>query len=118
MLRFCAAASRTETRRRSRKYAAAEVAPDHHFFFRGPQAQLNLRAQNLTTFLQTAEGVDAETWLYHLLCGEYSRWFRDAIRSDDLAAEAEKVEQQPSISATESRARIRAAIERRFTLPA
>ena len=31
------------------------------------------------------DGVDDTTWLYHLRAGDYSRWFRDAIKDDDLA---------------------------------
>jgi hypothetical protein len=34
---------------------------DKSFFFRGPDAALYLRAQNLSTFLQLAEGVDDAT---------------------------------------------------------
>ncbi len=117
-VRFCIEPSRTETVRHGRKYAAGEVAPDLQFFFRGPRNHLNLRAQNLMTFLQIADGVDDETWLHHLRRGEYSRWFRDAIHSDDLAEEAEAVERDPAMSAAESRSRIRQAIERRYTIPA
>ena len=54
----------------------------------------------------------------YLRRGEYSRWFRDAIHSDELAEEAEAVEREPAISAAESRSRIRQAIVRRYTIPA
>jgi hypothetical protein len=36
------------------------------FYFRGPDDKLKLRAQNLAVFVQLAEGVDDETWLFHL----------------------------------------------------
>jgi hypothetical protein len=41
---------------------------------------LNLRALNLSTFLQMAAGVDDETWLHNLRAGEYSSWFSQAIK--------------------------------------
>ncbi len=107
-----------ERRRHRRKYAAGELGPDLSFYFRGPDGKLNLRAQNLILFLQLGEGVDDATWLHHLRQGDYSRWFREAIKDDALAAATAEVEQQPDLDARESRARIRAAIERRYTLPA
>ena len=53
---------------------------------------MNLRAQNLNLFLQLGDGVDDATWLHHLRRGDYSRWFRDVIRDEELAAEASRVE--------------------------
>jgi hypothetical protein len=38
---------------------------DHRsFFFRGRDGRMNLRAQNLIIFLQIAEGIDDDTWLF------------------------------------------------------
>ena len=108
---------RGERRRHLRKYAAGELGPDRSFYFRGPDQRLHLRAQNLTTFLQLADGVDDETWLHHLHKGDYSRWFRESIKDDALTTEAESVETAEHVTAAESRAGIRAAIERRYTLP-
>ena len=95
-----AAISRSSPRRRpkerqkrhARKYAEGELGEDRSFYFRGPEKALNLRAHNLRTFLQMAAGVDDRTWLHHLRGGEYSRWFRNAIKDEDLAAEAAAVE--------------------------
>ena len=109
---------RTERQRHRRKYAEGELIPEEHFYFRGPDGKLNLRAQNLQVFTQMAEGVDDETWLHHLQQGDYSQWFGSVIKDDELAQEARSVEQQSGISAEESRKRIRAAIEERYTLPA
>jgi hypothetical protein len=50
--------------------------------------------------------------------GDYSRWFRDAIKDLDLAAEIADVEEGASLSAPESRARIKELVERRYTAPA
>jgi hypothetical protein len=114
---FKVAPCETERVRHHRKYALGELAPESSFYFRGPRNSLKLRAHNLMTFLQMAEGVDDETWLHHLRQGEYSRWFRDAIRNEELAAEAERIESEKGLSAEVSRERIREAIERRFTIP-
>jgi HAD superfamily hydrolase (TIGR01484 family) len=109
---------RAEHTRHTRKYAQGDVGEDRHFRFRGPEGKLNLRAQNLVTFLQMAEGVDDETWQHHLRQGDYSSWFREAIKDDDLAADAERIEkEQADAPAEESRAAIREAIDRRYTLP-
>ncbi|HZS10426.1 MAG TPA: HAD family hydrolase [Blastocatellia bacterium] len=106
-----------ERRRHHRKYAEGELAPELSFYFKGPEGKLNLRAQNLIIFLQMADGVDDETWLHHLRGGEYSRWFRDVIKDEELAEEAEQVERMPRARAEETRALIREAIERRYTAP-
>jgi hydroxymethylpyrimidine pyrophosphatase-like HAD family hydrolase len=108
---------RSEHRRHVRKYATGELGEDKSFYFRGPNGQLNLRAQNLALFIQLADGVDDETWLHHLRSGDYSRWFREAIKDEGLAAEAVGVESQTGLDPRESRELIKAAIERRYTMP-
>jgi hydroxymethylpyrimidine pyrophosphatase-like HAD family hydrolase len=109
---------RGEHLRHSRKYAEGELPEDRSFYFRGPQGKLKLRAQNLVLFMQMADGVDDETWLHHLRQGDYSRWFSRDIKNDVLGEEARKVEAEPELDPRESRARMRAAIERLYTLPA
>jgi HAD superfamily hydrolase (TIGR01484 family) len=109
---------KAERQRHSRKYAEGELPPDRSFYFQGPEGKLNLRAQNLILFLQLADGVDDETWTYHLRRGDYSRWFGEKIKDDGLAAEAARVEGLSQVTPAESRALIRAAVERRYTLPA
>ena len=108
----------TERRRHSRKYAEGELPPDRSFYFRGPEGKLNLRCHNLALFLELADGVDDDTWLYHLRRGDYSHWFREGFKDRDLAAEAARVEKRPGLSAAQSRAEVRAAVERHYTLPA
>jgi HAD superfamily hydrolase (TIGR01484 family) len=108
---------RSEHRRHVRKYATGDLGEEKSFYFRGPTGQLNLRAQNLGVFMQLADGVDDETWLHHLRNWEYSRWFREAIKDEDLAAEAAEVENRSGLSPRESREQMRAAIERRYTMP-
>lgn len=106
-----------EHKRHKRKYAKGELGDDKCFYFRGPEGKLNLKAENLMTFLRLSDGVDQQTWLYHLQRHDYSRWFRDAIKDKSLAAEAEEIENAHAASADESRARVRTAIEQRYTAP-
>jgi HAD superfamily hydrolase (TIGR01484 family) len=108
---------RAELRRHRRKYAEGELAPDLCFYFRGPEGKLNLRAQNLTVFLQMADGVDDETWRFHLQNGDVSRWFRDVIKDPDLALQAELME-RADVTPDESRKHIRSEIEQRYVLAA
>ncbi len=107
-----------EQRRHSRKYAEGNLPPDHSFYFRGEHGKLNLRAKNLIQFLELADGVDDDTWEYHFRAGDYSRWFRDAIKDAELADEAERLERSHDAAKAESLPLVRTAIERRYTLPA
>jgi hypothetical protein len=107
-----------ERRRHSRKYAEGALPPERSFYFRGPEGKLNLRCRNLVQFLEIAAGVDEATWLHHLHQGDYSRWFRGAIKDAGLGGEAEQVERRDGLSAADSREQIRRAVERRYTLPA
>lgn len=107
----------TERRRHSRKYVEGDLGVDRSFYFRGPAGVLNLRAQNLLLFLQIADGVDDATWQFHLRQGDYTRWFRDQVKDEDLAGTAEQVAADSGLSAAESRTRIHQLIEDRYTLP-
>ena len=110
--------STQERRRHLRQYAEGELSPEESFYFRGPKSALNLRAQNLKTFLQLAEGIDVETWMYHLRRGDYSAWFKRMIKDEELAQHTAGVERDKSVSADESRQKIREAITNRYTAPA
>jgi hydroxymethylpyrimidine pyrophosphatase-like HAD family hydrolase len=107
-----------EHRRHTRKYAEGHLSRERSFFFRGPANKLNLRAQNLIQFLELADGVDAETWQFHLRRGDYSRWFREDIKDEELAQEAAELEAHDDGDKSKSLAKLREAIERRYTLPA
>jgi hypothetical protein len=105
-----------KSERHTRKYAEGELGEDKSFFFRGPNEALNLRAQNLSIFMQIADGVDEATWLHHLKRHDYSRWMSEAIKDEDLARDVREAE---AISdPDQSRRRVRDAIERRYTAPA
>lgn len=117
LAQIAALESRQERRRHQRKYAVGELGPDKSFYFRGPTDALNLRAHNLALFLQIADGVDPETWTFHLERNDYSSWLREAVKDNDLADEVTAIERRVA-DADESRALVRRAIERHYTLPA
>jgi HAD superfamily hydrolase (TIGR01484 family) len=106
-----------ERTRHSRKYVEGNLGTTRSFYFRGPDGKLNLKAHNLLLFVQIGDGVDDETWEYHRHNGDYSRWFRDEVKDEQLATDAEAIERSAQTPA-ETRAAIRAAVEQRYTLPA
>jgi hypothetical protein len=104
-----------ERLRNARKYASGGELPDRlSFYFRGPQGKLNLRANNLQTFLRLLEGVDDDTWQFHLRDGDYSRWVRDAIGDPELADELASVERKSELTPSQSRAQVRRIIQRQY----
>jgi len=108
----------TTLRRHRRKYAEGELPSDRSFYFKGPEEKLNLRAHNLIMFMQIGDGVDDQTWDYHLRKGDYSRWIAAAIKDQTLAGQVREIERHTALSPSQSRQEIRAAIEARYTLPA
>jgi HAD superfamily hydrolase (TIGR01484 family) len=110
--------SRTERRRHLRKYAEGELPEDRSFYFRGPEGKLNLRAHNLILFMDLADGVDDETWLFHLRHGEISQWLRRGIKDEELARQAALIERNEKLDAGASRRKLRELIEATYTLPA
>ena len=108
---------RQERQRHMRTYAEGVLGNDRCFYFRGVDEQLNLKAQNLTMFIQLAAGVDDLTWLHHLHRQDYSTWLQNAIKDETLAEEVSQIETTTDISASVSRDRITEAIEKRYTLP-
>jgi hypothetical protein len=107
-----------EKKRHSRKYIEGNLGADRAFYFRGPEGKLNLKAHNLQLFVHLADGVDDETWLYHLHRGDYANWLRAEVKDEGLAEEVTQIADDASLSAAASRAAVRAAVERRYTLPA
>lgn len=115
-VQFRTAQSKSEHRRHRRKYVVGSLSEDESFYFQGPDGRLNLRAANLTVFIQMAKGVDEDTWLHHLRKGDYSEWFNRCIKDEDLATEARDIESQSTMLAAETRERIVAAIAKRYTV--
>ncbi|HEV3021005.1 MAG TPA: HAD hydrolase family protein, partial [Pirellulales bacterium] len=107
-----------EHQRHVRKYAEGELPPERSFYFRGPEGKLNLRAQNLILFMQLADGVDDATWRYHLDNGDYAHWFRTRVKDPALADATAALQKRRDLSPRESRAQLRALIEKAYTLPA
>jgi len=110
--------SRTERRRHLRKYAEGSLGEDRSFFFRGPEGKLKLRAQNLIAFMDLADGVDDETWLFHWRRGDVSAWLRSSVKDEPLADRIAVAEREMPDDAAGSRQRARALIEEIYTLPA
>ena len=65
-------------------------------------------------FLQIAEGIDDETWLFHLQKGDYSTWIREAIKDEPLAERVAEIERTDK-SAARSRELIKDAITKQYT---
>ena len=107
----------SERVRHIRKYAQGDLGAERSFYFTGADGRLRLRAQNLQLFLQIGGGVDEATWEHHRRRGDYSRWFREAIKDDELAEDARRVEQEDGLSIAEARAGLREAVESRYTAP-
>jgi hydroxymethylpyrimidine pyrophosphatase-like HAD family hydrolase len=105
----------SEVRRHRRKYAEGKLGPDRSFFFKGPAGKMNLRAHNLNMFIQIAEGLDDETWLYHLRNGDYSQWIREAIKDEALALEVREIEKDGKEAPMKTRTAVIEAINKRYT---
>jgi hypothetical protein len=103
--------------RHRRKYAEGELSPELCFYFRGAEGRLNLKAQNLSMFLQIGDGVDDETWLHHLRNGDFAEWFRNVIKDPELAEASEHIRNQ-NLGAQISRQLIRTELENRYILAA
>jgi HAD superfamily hydrolase (TIGR01484 family) len=103
------------TKRHIKKYAAGTM-DYNNFYFKGPEGKLNLKAYNVIVFMQLAEGVDDDTWMFHLKRHDYSNWFRDALHDNelaDLAKEIETKDNQPK----SSKEKILKLVVERYTLP-
>ncbi len=112
------APGKAERKRHRRKYAEGELEPERIFYFRGPEGKLNLRAANLNTFLQLADGVDDETWLYHLRRGDYSNWLSTSIKDKKLGESVKQIEANGPLPPSQSRKDIAKLIEEVYTAPA
>ncbi|HEY6975020.1 MAG TPA: haloacid dehalogenase, partial [Chitinophagaceae bacterium] len=103
--------------RHKKKYATGDMK-DRSFYFKGPGGKLNLKANNLMMFIQMAEGIDDDTWIYHLQKKEYSNWFRNAVHDDELADLTRQVEERTTADPHTSKEAILQLIKERYTAPA
>ena len=83
-----------------------------------PEVKINLRAHNLILFMDLADGVDDETWLFHLRGKEISQWLRRGIKDETLATQVAAIERNEKLDARASRKEMRELIEATYTLPA
>jgi hydroxymethylpyrimidine pyrophosphatase-like HAD family hydrolase len=118
LIRLKIATPHSERRRHLKKYAEGDVGPEKSFFFKGPQNKLNLKVQNLILFVQIAEGIDDETWMYHLARAEYSKWFATAIKDEELATRTAAIEEDKTLKAAESKKAITDLIREKYTASA
>jgi len=105
---------RATRHRHRRKYAHGDMR-EKAFRFRGRDGRLDLRARNLGVFLELAQGVDEDTWRFHLENGDVDGWLRDALKDPDAAREVEAL-RHASVPASESLRRVRELLGERYML--
>ena len=88
------------SQRHKKKYAAGDMG-DNSFVFTGGDGRLHLVANNLMLFAHIAEGIDPDTWSWHLRRQDYTKWFRDTIHDEELAGIAEKATTDPATARQE-----------------
>jgi hypothetical protein len=114
---FDPAASRQGRTHSAREQVCRRKPTLEQLLFLRPEVRQNLKAQNLALFCQIAEGVDKQTWMFHLRRGDYSRWFREVIKDSRLADEAQRIERRQDLLPQHSRPLIGEMIHCRYTLP-
>ena len=85
--------------RHKKKYAQGEMG-DNSFVFTGEEGRLHLVANNLMLFLHIAEGIDIETWCYHLHRKDFTNWFRKTVHDEELAKVGEEAEEMTDAAAS------------------
>ena len=98
--------------RHKKKYAQGDMSYNS-FIFTGPGNKMHLKANNLMLFAHIAEGIDAETWWFHLHRKDFSRWFRDIVHDEELAKVGEEAERIGDLEA--SRKHILSYITTKYT---
>jgi hypothetical protein len=104
-----------EHKRHVRKYAEGDL-DDRSFVFRGPEGRLKLVAQNLSTFIRMAEGVDDETWRHHLQSGDISKWFEEVLKDKELVEQVRCMERDER-STPDAKKHLLEAIQAKYTVP-
>lgn len=106
---------KTKLKRHIKKYAEGDLGKEKSFTFIGPEGKLNLKVQNVSLFIRIAEGIDGETWNFHLKKNDYSGWFRKVIKDKDLADEIKKIENDKTLSTERSKQLIIGKIKKIYT---
>ena len=99
--------------RHKKKYAQGDMQR-RSFIFTGPEQKMHLVANNLMMFKHISEGIDTNTWLFHLHRKDYSQWFKDAVHDDELAKASEEAEGMDS--PVESKKHILTLINKKYTI--
>jgi hydroxymethylpyrimidine pyrophosphatase-like HAD family hydrolase/energy-coupling factor transporter ATP-binding protein EcfA2 len=103
--------------RHRKKYATGDIGSDS-FYFRGPNGKIDVKASNLISFIHLASNVvDDETWQYHLLRHDFSKWIRHTIKNAELATATERLE-SAKINAEDSRKELTNLILEHYTASA
>lgn len=76
-----------------------------------------MRAQNLFTFIQLAEGIHSATWTFHLRRNDYSTWLRNSLRDEELADQIEIIEPDVNLPENQCRERVKDAILQKYSAP-
>jgi hypothetical protein len=74
------------------KYAEAQLPFEHRFFFRRGSENTGSSAGNLSEFDRVLRHQDAGVIKHHALNRDFSRWIRDVVQDDTLAAEISYIE--------------------------
>ncbi len=62
-------------------------------------------ACNALMFIQMTDGMDDETWNFHLKHHDYSKWFADSLHDNKLAQWAKEIESTGTVALSHVKAR-------------
>jgi len=113
---FIPAEPKSDRKRHQHSHFEGEMDEEWQFVFRGEDLKLRLATPNLKQFINLATGVDDDTWNYHLRRNDYSSWFREVLKNDELADEAQAIENDTSEEAQESRDRMFSSIRKCYAV--
>jgi hydroxymethylpyrimidine pyrophosphatase-like HAD family hydrolase len=85
--------------RHKKKYATGDMSYNS-FVFTGPENKQHLVANNLMMFVHLAEGIDEQTWMFHLERKDFSRWFEHTVHDPELAEAAREAERMNDAGAS------------------
>jgi hypothetical protein len=105
---------KADHQRHLHSYFDGDMDEPLRFVFRGPEGKLQLPTQNLKIFIQIAQGIDDDTWDYHLRRHDYSKWFREVVKDFELADATQAIEQDETFTPQTSREAIIHKIRNRF----
>lgn len=99
-----------------RKYVEHDFGDDRAFRFTGPNGRAALVAHNVREFAAALASVPVEALRSHLVAGDFSRWSRDVLGDEDLAAGLAKLERTTAAGAEPSREELIQHVRDRYVL--